>query len=386
MSGSPAPPAAIPAAPAVRRRPSALDLADEGASFLPPPLRAGIVTATEAVRRLGALRRLRWRVRRLTGPTHGGRPLTAVLAMDDASARWWRRTLFVAEPDETRLPDLAALRVPAAAGALAAGADLVLGRLPWPLGRLVGGETVVPSHVPLWLATDRPLEAIVQGGPAGRGSRRDDLRRVRRLGAATTVTHDPAAHAWFARHLYGPYVRRRFGDLCLAIPEAAFRHARRQGALLLLAPLGGEPFAGALLERWATGLRILAFGTRVDGAVAPGLALAACYVAAIEFAVERGFPRLSLGNVRPVLTDGVLRYKRKWGGVVGRPTTWDAFLLRHRGTPAVRAALTAAPLVVRRGGRLVGLAGAEGLAPAAQREALATPGLAALEVLEGGPA
>jgi hypothetical protein len=46
------------------------------------------------------------------------------------------------------------------------------------------------------------------------------------------------------------------------------------------------------------------------------VALEACYYHAIRFAVERRLPRLSLGAVRPVLTDGVLRYKRKWGGRV----------------------------------------------------------------------
>lgn len=368
--------------PEARRWLRPLDLADEAASFLPPLLRAPLVTATEAARRLAALPRLRWRVWRLSGPTHGGRPLACVLAMDDTSARWWRRTLFAAEPSEEPMGALDALRVPRAADALLADADLVLARLPWPLGRTLRRETVVPSHVPLWLATDRPFDAIVHGDRRGRASRKDDVRRVRRLGATRTVTTDPDAHAWFVRRLYGPYTRQRFGELCTPISEDAFRHARRQGALLLLSvPGGGEPFAGALLERWALGLRILAFGARTDGAVPAGLALAACYVHAIAFAVERGFPRLSLGNVRPVLSDGVFRYKRKWGAVVGRPTTWDAYLLRRRDGEAVRAALAAAPLVVRRGHTLAVLAGAEGGDAAAQRAALAIPGVAAVEVL-----
>jgi hypothetical protein len=43
------------------------------------------------------------------------------------------------------------------------------------------------------------------------------------------------------------------------------------------------------------------------------------------------------------------------------PTTWDAFHLRYRNTPAVRALLTHVPLVVqRRDGRLAALLGAHG--------------------------
>jgi hypothetical protein len=93
--------------------------------------------------------------------------------------------------------------------------------------------------------------------------------------------------------------------------------------------------------------------------------LEACYYHAIRFAVERGFERLSLGTCRPVLTDGVLRYKRKWGGTIGTPATWDAFLLRYRNTPAVRDALTEVPLVVQaRDGHLAALIGARGAAGA----------------------
>jgi hypothetical protein len=76
----------------------------------------------------------------------------------------------------------------------------------------------------------------------------------------------------------------------------------------------------------------------------------------IRKAVERGFARLSFGTCRPVLTDGVLHYKRKWGERIGPPLGRDGFLLRCRNTPGLRAALAAAPLVLDVGrGRLAGL-------------------------------
>jgi hypothetical protein len=122
-----------------------------------------------------------------------------------------------------------------------------------------------------------------------------------------------------------------------------------------------------------------------NSAIAPGTLLEACYHQAIRFAVERGFRRLSLGACRPVLTDGVLRYKRKWGGTLGAPTTWDAFLLRYRNTPAVRAALTHVPLVVDRGdGHLAALVGARGEAGddlAAHLRRIEVPGLCELACL-----
>src|SRR5207253_2690645 len=119
----------------------------------------------------------------------------------------------------------------------------------------------------------------------------------------------------FRRELYEPYGRRRFGDLFAPIPPHAFRHARRAGWLILL-EADGRTVAGAVLERWSRDVRILAFGVEIDGPLPTGLLLAACYYHAIEFAVNGGFPRLSLGTTRPVLTDGVLAYKRKWGAYV----------------------------------------------------------------------
>jgi hypothetical protein len=305
--------------------------------------------------------------------------------MDDVSARYWTRTLLDPDVREQLLDRVPARDVVRTAARLAPAADLSLWRLPWPVGRLLRGSLVVPGHVPLRLATDRPLDAIVTGEPRGRNSRKDDARRVRKLGLRVRVTDDAAAYERFRHELYEPYTRQRFGDLALPIPGWVFRHARRQGWLLVLEDARGA-LAGSVIERWRGELRILAFGVRTDDTgLPPGLALAACYYHSIEFAVARGASHLSLGTVRPVLTDGVLRYKRKWGARLDRPATWDVFLLRYRNGPGVRAALTAAPLVVEHRGRLRALAGAEGVCPGDHLERIDTPGLADLTVLAGEP-
>src|SRR5262249_61684099 len=106
---------------------------------------------------------------------------------------------------------------------------------------------------------------------------------------------------------------------------------------------GGAPVGGALTEGGGRPPRLLACGAAPRASAPAGTLLEACYYHSIRFAVEHGFTRLSLGTCRPVLTDGVLRYKRKWGGTLGRPATWDAFLLHYRNTPAGRGLLTDAP-------------------------------------------
>ena len=352
-----------------------LNLADEIASFAPPPVAAAATTTTEMVRRLARLPTAHLPILRVSGrEPHAGRSLVCLIAADPLSTRFWTRALFAGDVAVEELGTLHALDAGTAIEDTAAGADIVLRQLPWPLARRARGHVLVPSSVPLWLDTSCPFEAIVHGERRGRSSRKDDARRVRRLGLTMRLATDAPSREWFRRELYEPYASRRFGDLYLRVPPHAFRHAHRRGWLLLLEH-GGRTVAGALLERWGRDVRILAFGVAIDAPIASGLLLEACYYHAIEFAAAQGFPRLSLGTTRPVLRDGVLRYKRKWGAALGRPSTWEAFALRYRNTAAVRSALTATPLVIDRGrDGLAALTGIDGM-PADAVAALDTPGL-----------
>jgi hypothetical protein len=365
----------------VRRCTRPLNLLDEVASFLPGALRAHIELATEMARRLGRLRRVRYPLRRLEGDG-----LSCLVAADDLWTRYWRRTLFREPPGETLLAEVSALRIPAVAGRLAPTADLSLWQASWPVGRLTRRGARIPGSVRLWLPTARGLEEVVAGDRVGRDSRKDDVRRVRRLGLSARVTRDADEWERFRRALYVPYTQRRFGDLFVPVPVHAFRHARRSGWLVLL-QRGGRAVAGAALERWGAETRLLAFGVDEHAGIPAGLLLQACYYHAIRFAVERRLPRLSLGAVRPVLTDGVLRYKRKWGGRLSAPASWDAFLFRYRNTRAVRRALAAAPLVIeRREGGLAAVAGANGDALDVQLDRLDVRGLEELGCLVDGAA
>ena len=361
-----------------------LNLIDEAASFLPPRLRPPVQATTEAVRRLGRLARIRYPLRRLEGaaPGDAGR-LVCLLATDELSARYWASTLFAEPPAEDLVGDVPALGVARAARRYAGGADVSFWQAPWPVYTLAGAARV-PSWLPLWLATDRPIEEVIAGERSGRAARKNDVRRVQRLGLEVRVASDAADWERFRRELYEPYVAERFGELRVALPPHAFHQARRNGWLLLV-ERDGVPLAGALLERWGRDTRVLVFGVATRADIPAGALLEACYYHAIRFAVEHGFRRLSLGTCRPVLTDGVLRYKRKWGGTIGAPATWDAFLLRYRNTPAVRALLGAVPLVLERGdGKLAALVGTRGgdatdLATHVHR--LDAPGLAELACL-----
>jgi len=368
----------------VRRCLRPLNLIDECASFLPGSWRGGLAVATDVARRLLRVPLVRYPMRRLDGVGRAdGNRLVCLLATDDLSARYWSRLFFAAPPAETVLGEVHGLGIAAAARRLTDGADFSLWQTPWPLGTAASDALRIPSWVPLSLATDRPLEAVITGERRGRAARKNDVRRVERLGVTRRLTSDARAVERFRQELYEPYARSRFGDLFVPLPAHVFRHARRHGWLLVVEH-EAQPVAGALLERAGRELSVVAFGVAADARVPAGAALEACYYHAIRIAVEWRVPRLRLGACRPVLSDGVLRYKRKWGAQIGAPTTRDAFLLRHRNTPATRAAFSAAPLVVDRGrGRLAALVGAAGGDLAAQLRQIDTPGLGELVCLVG---
>ena len=357
-----------------------LNLVDEVASFLPPGVGAAATTAAEMLRRLVRVSSIRFPLLRLTGKGPDG-PLVCILAADQMAGRWWTRTLFREEPTQNLLGVIGPRAARAAVAEVADGADITIHQTPWPLTRAHTDGATVPSSVPLWLDTSRPFDAIVYGDRRGRGSRKDDARRVRRLALRPRLARGTRAVERFRRELYEPYAARRFGDLFLRVPAHAFRHAERRGWLLLLEDRD-RTVAGALLERWGRDHRILAFGVVLEDVIPSGLLLEACYYHTIRFATEAGFPRLSLGTARPLLADGVLRYKRKWGASLGRPSTWETFALRYRNTPATRAALAAAPLVVDRGREGLAVLVASGeRSPAAAIADVDTPGLATIAVL-----
>jgi hypothetical protein len=364
----------------VRRCLRPLNLVDEIASFLPSAVGARATTATEMLRRVLRLPSIRLPLRRLTGHGPAG-PLVCIVAADEMAARWWTRTLFRGEATQDLLGVVGPRAAAAALAALEDGADITIRQTPWPLSRAGTDAAVVPSSVPLWLDTSRPFEAIVFGDLRGRGSRKDDARRVRRLALRPHLARGTRAVERFRRELYEPYAVRRFGDLFQRVPPHTFRHAQRRGWLLLLDD-GTRTVAGAVIERWGGDHRILAFGVALEDAIPSGLLLEACYYHTIRFATEAGFPRLSLGTARPLLSDGVLRYKRKWGASLGWPSTWETFALRYRNAPAARAALATAPLVVD-GGRdgLAALIASGDRTPTDAIADIDTPGLATIAVL-----
>jgi hypothetical protein len=202
--------------------------------------------------------------------------------------------------------------------------------------------------IPSWLDTGIPIVGSLDGTlaaqPQGRRSRLSDLRRIRRAGFQPAIVREAAAVRELLREWYLPYVHARWGETCVDL-DAAWRRRAERYCEVLWVMRGGERVAGLLLEDQGSELRMVVVGM-VDAAHRRDGALAAAYYFAIAEAVRRGRRWLRTGGTRPVLSDGVLEFKRKWGAHVRRVRQETYLALRCPAwTPSLRAFFARHPIV-----------------------------------------
>lgn len=360
-----------------------LNAIEELSSFLPAGPRQALQDLTQACRSLSAARRYRAPLALLQGASRvDGAPLRVVTDLAGEGDAYWSGLLFDGPPRREVVGEVqgplgfARLSLPSADLTLLRHNRLARGR-----ARALG-FACVPTWVQLFLDTQRSLEAIVEGARSGRSSRKNDIRRVRAKGYHPRLARGAAEVREFFADWYLPFSRARWGASLVQFDADLIRRLSRACEVLWIEQAGTRVGA-ALLETQGRLLRCVAFGVLDPAAVREG-ALAACYWFMIEHALARGCTAIRLGGSRPVMSDGALRHKLKWGGALGRVRQWDYLAVRvDGGSPAVRTLLAMHPLVAEHGGRFLaltsGAAAAEG-APSLE----ASQGLAALLLPQDG--
>jgi hypothetical protein len=234
--------------------------------------------------------------------------------------------------------------------ALATDHDLVLART-WTVfarGAAEAGLLALPDLPELRLRVG-PYEAMLA---AANRKTRQLVRRCDRHGYRFRLTLGTHRFGEFYRDYHVPFVRSRHGTSAVVhAPEVLRRRSRRGG--IGWVELDGEPLFAGLFEIVGDTFRELVAGTpggRDDLEVQR--ATYVCHAAHMRLAGERGLRWLSMGAVRPWLSDGVLAHKRAWGGELApRPADHRSLLVGwRRCTPAVAAFLATYPLVIREPG------------------------------------
>ncbi len=193
--------------------------------------------------------------------------------------------------------------------------------IPHRVGRffLAGNGILVVPNIKWRIKIDRPWEEIIQGfkqGDLQQSSIKRDLRGLRNSGIELTHTHDAAMLEHFYTEMYVPYMTHRFEDLKGLTRFETMRVIFKKGWLTLYS-VEGQVLGGAV--QYFAGKMFVCDSIGFAQGNTPhqnSLVSTASYYHNIRQAWELGCQYIDLTMTNPLLEDGVVRYKRKWGGEV----------------------------------------------------------------------
>ena len=288
-------------------------------------------------------------VERLEGRLHGSSaPVTLAFAGEAATADFVAASLFAV----TRRMPISRLSSPlelrsAMFRRLCDGADLVAVELPAVWRSCLPADTLM--RMPAWVSQE--IRSSSESPLVLPSELLKEVRRhSRREGYELDFSTEPDDIRRFYATLYRTYVAARFGAGAVLVDEDRFL-AVSLGMTLAILRADREWVAGLLFRQRGKTLHLGWFGS----ASTPPRAGASEVLDAsiIERAAAQGVRRVVMGHSRPSLTDGVVRYKNRFGASV-LPTRFPQRVIglsMLRRSPALVAALNAARFVSFRGGQ-----------------------------------
>jgi hypothetical protein len=149
-----------------------------------------------------------------------------------------------------------------------------------------------------------------------KNTKKTDLRKVRKYGLTYRITRSESDFADFYHQMYVPYLRARFRDEAIIEPEAKVLRQCHKGELMQI--LREERVVAAVLLHQLEG-RLAYVWVGVPDGLPDDLfqgAFSALYYFTILHGYLQGCHEVDFLGSRPLLTDGLFRYKRKWGTYV----------------------------------------------------------------------
>ena len=247
-------------------------------------------------------------------------------------------------------------------------ADLTIVRLDRFSSKLFLGRDYLA--VPEWIGSTLEMPANLETLTRGNASLRSDLRLVRHNELAPEVSHDEGDFLHFYHAMYVPFIRNRHAGQAFVRNIYWMRRAFRRGGLIWVLK-DGQRVCGLLFRTCGRMLKSFSLGTAGGGwqPVAAGGNIATDLFV-LQHAQSLGCDVIDLGGSRPLLDDGVLRYKRKWRmRLVEKQDTHSDFLVGWKGlTPPALALLSNLPLIFRDSDGLAALHVIDGETPPGETE------------------
>ncbi len=153
-------------------------------------------------------------------------------------------------------------------------------------------------------------------GSFRKNTKKTDLRKVRKFGLTYRITRSESDFADFYHQMYVPYLRDRFRDEAIIEPESKVLRQCHKGELMQV--LRDEKIVAAVLLHQLEG-RLAYVWVGVPDGLPEDLfqgAFSAMYYFTILHGYLQGCHEIDFLGSRPLLNDGLFRYKRKWGTYV----------------------------------------------------------------------
>jgi hypothetical protein len=292
-------------------------------------------------------------------------PFSVLVAGELPWAEHLPHLLFPGEPKRSSLGQVPLWQLPRFVARWASSVDLVVVRVDRVSSQLLFGKHYlrVPELVDLHLELPQDIDTLYSGNR--NRNLKNDLRRVQRNQLSTQISHHEPDLAEFYHRFHVPFVRQRFGRFAWPHNLPLLRGLFRQGGLIW-ALQNGQRLAGCVYGQRQRELSLLAIGTADgDDKITELGAQVALFHALVKHARDLECDSVNLGASRPLLSDGNLRFKRKWGArLVQREASNDLLLHWERLDKSTSRALYGTALVFFEQGHLAAVGALESDEPA----------------------
>jgi hypothetical protein len=225
--------------------------------------------------------------------------------------------------------------------------DLMVIELPHRLLRRLlhrDGFLVIP-WVGWQIKTQRPWDEIEQG--FHRTSVRSDLKKLEESAVQCLRTQERSALERFYWDTYRPFIHNQHGDMAEPTPLNLLRSYFDAGWLTLY--IENDQLLGGAVQYVKDGILydyVMGFKRDISRRQQTAAATAN-YYDALHFGWEMNCEAVDFGLTRPLLNDGVARYKRKWGSTVTMDSSqnWGLWIHVSRNTAQAVRFLTQHPWI-----------------------------------------
>jgi hypothetical protein len=270
-----------------------------------------------------------------------GHPLRLLLAGNSRKSAYLLNSAFRDTPETTLRRRVSIWDLKAALRDPAADCDFSIVSLPHFFSRFLSPS----SHfvLPNWV--NGSVTLLPTGDVPRNRSLDSDLRLIKKYRLEPKLSQDRGDFDEFYHRMHVPLIRHSHGSLALIASYESLRKKLRSCELLLVLK-DGQPIAGGMIDRSVTPHKLLVLGVSqpIDKHLRCG-ASAAVYHYAFKHFARQGQRVVDIGAVQPLLDDGVLQFKKKWGLRLRGHQSDCCLLEALRWSPATAAFFERSPFI-----------------------------------------